>query len=331
MQDVTTLAFMRVVAQYGSPDYFFTEYFRVHDHSRLEPHILSSITENPSGRPVFAQLIGDNPNELKLAAQELSHYPIAGVDLNLGCPAPKVYKKNAGGGLLRDLNYLDNLLGVLRSAIPGLFTVKMRVGFDSADSFDGLLALIAKHKVDLLSLHGRTVKDMYRAPVRYPLIAQAVQELPCPVLANGNITSAAHALEVQKSTLAHGVMIGRAAIRNPWIFRQCRELWSAKPIFRPTLGDAHGYIKKLYDATWVEGIPENSHLSRLKKFLNFIGLSVDPQGAFLHQMRRCQTFPELWNVCEVFLLKEPQTLFSDEPHEGLVARPNCEVSKDSCA
>ena len=60
MQDVTTLPFMRVITRYGAPDYFFTEYFRVHEHSRLEPHILASITENPSARPVFAQLIGED-------------------------------------------------------------------------------------------------------------------------------------------------------------------------------------------------------------------------------------------------------------------------------
>src|SRR4051812_35597058 len=102
MQDVTDLAFMRVVAHYGAPDYFFTEFFRVHAQSRLEKHILRSIDENATGRPVFAQLIGEDLQHLARSAAELLKHPVAGIDLNLGCPAPKVYKKNVGGGLLRD-------------------------------------------------------------------------------------------------------------------------------------------------------------------------------------------------------------------------------------
>lgn len=93
MQDVTTLDFMTVLSELGAPDYFFTEFFRVHNSSRLEPHILSSIRDNPSDRPVFAQLIGESFPDLERAATELQKYPVGGVDLNLGCPAPKVYKK----------------------------------------------------------------------------------------------------------------------------------------------------------------------------------------------------------------------------------------------
>ncbi|MDP0495745.1 MAG: tRNA-dihydrouridine synthase family protein, partial [Verrucomicrobiota bacterium JB024] len=175
MQDVTTLPFMRVVTELGPPDYFFTEYFRVYPHSRLIPYILSSITENPSGRPVFAQLIGEDFEAMARTARELQAYPIAGVDLNLGCPAPKVYKKNVGGGLLRDPEHVNRLLGVLREACPGRFTVKMRIGFDSTENYESLLGLINKHGIDLLSVHGRTVKEMYRGGVHYDFIRQAVQ------------------------------------------------------------------------------------------------------------------------------------------------------------
>ena len=139
MQDVTSLPYMQVVASCGPPDYFFTEYFRVHEHSRLEPHILRSITENESGRPVFAQLIGERPDDLRRTIRDLLPHPVAGIDLNMGCPAPKVYKKNVGGGLLRNLADADRALGVLREAVPGLFTVKMRVGFEDDSRFDELL------------------------------------------------------------------------------------------------------------------------------------------------------------------------------------------------
>ena len=84
MQDVTDLAFMRVMAHYGAPDYFFTEFLRVHAQSRPEAHILRSIDENDTDRPVFAQLIGENVTYLARTIEVLLRHPIAGIDLNLG-------------------------------------------------------------------------------------------------------------------------------------------------------------------------------------------------------------------------------------------------------
>src|SRR5438876_1002814 len=87
MQDVTDLSFWRLSARYGRADVYFTEYFRVHSSSNLEKSILSSITDNPTGRPVIAQMIGNDIPALVRTAKELQHFPVAAVDLNLGCPA----------------------------------------------------------------------------------------------------------------------------------------------------------------------------------------------------------------------------------------------------
>tara|TARA_B100001248_G_C27399840_1_gene469211 strand:+ start:15774 stop:16844 length:1071 start_codon:yes stop_codon:yes gene_type:complete len=332
MQDVTTLPFMQVVDQLGSPDYFFTEYFRVHVHSTLEKYILDSITENPSGRPVFAQLIGENLEYMERTVKELIKYPVAGIDLNMGCPAPKVYKNNVGGGLLRDVNKVDSLLGHLRDYIPGLFTVKMRVGFEDWANYDALLALINKHQVDLLSMHGRTVKEMYRSEVHYDLIKHAVESVNCPVFANGNITSAKKAEWTLNYTGAAGVMIGRSAIRNPWIFRQVREHFLGQELFQPKLSDVFGYIQTLYDRVACPGDSETRRTARMKKFVNFVGLGVEPEGKFLKQMRRTVTKADFFEVCERFCLGEnADKLFAPEPYENLIARPSCEKPLKACS
>ena len=348
MQDVTDLPFMRVAAHYGAPDYFFTEFFRVHSQSRPEKHILRSIVENQTGRPVFAQLIGEHVSDMVRTVKELLKYPIAGIDLNMGCPAPKIYKKNVGGGLLRDPAKIDELIGALRDAVPGLFTVKMRIGFDSTETYERVLGLINKHSVDLLSVHGRTVKEGYRSDVHYNFIGTAARTVRCPVLANGNITSADKAAAVLAETGAAGVMIGRHAIRNPWIFRQCRERLeverglrtrlepvqrpgSTPAIFQPTLADVREYVTRLYRETQTPDIPERAHVAKMKKYLNFVGQSVDPEGAFLHDMRRAMTETELFAVCDRHLLTEPTKLFATEPYPGIIARPNCETPVESCS
>lgn len=334
MQDVTDLAFMGVVAHYGAPDYFFTEFFRVHAQSRPEKHILRSIDENATGRPVFAQLIGEDLDHLERTAVELLQHNVAGIDLNLGCPAPKVYKKNVGGGLLREPDKVAAILERLRAVVPGRFTVKMRIGFEDTTHFDRLVDLVNAHRVDLLSVHGRTVKEMYRSEVHYEAIARAVARARCPVLANGNVTSAVRAAAILRDTGAAGVMIGRHAIRNPWIFRQCREQFAGAQVTGLTLGDARDYIDRLYRATATPGLAERYHVNKMKKYLNFVGQSVDPTGAFLHDMRRTETESELFAVCDRHLLAEPAREFVPEPYPGVIARPNCETPEtapDGCS
>jgi tRNA-dihydrouridine synthase len=334
MQDVTDLAFMRVVAHYGAPDYFFTEFFRVHAQSRPERHILRSIDENDTGRPVFAQLIGEDIPHMVRTAEALAHHPIAGIDINLGCPAPKVYKKNVGGGLLRDPERIGSILAALRAAVPGLLTVKMRIGFEDTANFDRILDLVNENGIDLLTVHGRTVREMYRSEVHYERIAHAASRAKCPVLANGNVTSAARAQAVVRDTGAWGVMIGRHAIRNPWIFRQCRERFSGLPKEPIPLAAVREYVDRLYRETRDEGIPERAHVNKMKKYLNFVGQGVDPRGEFLHDMRRAETEAGLFEICDRHLLGRGDDEFSPEPYPGVIARPNCETpaeDADGCS
>jgi nifR3 family TIM-barrel protein len=303
MQDVTNLWFMKVIAHYGSPDYFFTEYFRVNDTSRLNRSILTAITENDTGRPVFAQMIGESVPDLVRTAKELCGYNIAGVDLNMGCPAPRIYRKNVGGGLLLLPEKVDRILGELRSAVNDRpLTVKMRLGFENTDNFYKILDIINRHSIDLLSLHGRTVKDMYHGTVKYDLIGEAVRRVDCPVLANGNIHSATTALEVLSQTGAAGVMVGRWAIGNPWLFNQIRQALRFEPITPVPLVEVRKYIDRLWQTPIAATMPERSRVGYLKMFLNYIALSVDAEGHFLRLMRHTQTEVELFDLCDRVLL-----------------------------
>lgn len=310
MQDVTTLEFMRVMARYGGPDVYWTEYFRVHGDSRPEKWILDSITKNPTGRPVVAQLIGNDIPALVRTAKLLQQYPIAAIDLNLGCPAPIVYRKCAGGGLLRDPQRVDGILGALRDAVTIPFTVKTRIGFESPAEFDALLPLFARHPIDLLTIHARTVAQMYRPGVRYDLIALAARELRCPVALNGNVHSAAQAKQLLAETGSCGLMIGRGAIRNPWLFDQIRAALRDENITQPTGRQLLDYIHELWDNEITPGVKESAQVQRMKKFMNFIGEGVHEK--FLHDIRRVITTADFWRVCEEFL-DHDQTMTLEPP------------------
>ena len=296
MQDVTTLEFMRVIARYGGPEVYWTEYFRVHGDSRPEKWILDSITKNPTGRPVVAQMIGNDIPALVRTAKLLQKYPVAAIDLNLGCPAPIVYRKCAGGGLLREPQKIDAILSALREAVTIPFTVKTRVGFDSPAEFDTLLPLFAKHPIDLLTIHARTVAQMYRPGVRYDLIARAARELKCPVLANGNVHNAAQARQLLAETGVRGLMIGRGAIRNPWLFEQIRAELRGEPVRLPLGREVLNYIRTLWENEITPGVREMAQVQRMKKFMNFIGEGVSEQ--FLFEIRRVTTESDFWRCCE---------------------------------
>lgn len=301
MQDVTDHPFWSLLASYDGPDLYYTEYFRVHSVSKLDKYILRSITENPTGRPVVAQILGHDISSLTRAARQLEQYPIAGVDLNLGCPAPIVCRKVAGGGLLRDLGHIDAILHALREAVATSLSVKTRLGYESAAGFGELLGLLGRHRLDLVVVHGRAVKESFRQPVHYDEIAQAARSLPCPVIANGDIFTAPQALAVLRRTGVRGLMIGRGAIRNPWIFRQIRQALRGAPVTLPRGREVLGYVRSLYEAVRPAGIPERKHIEKMKLYMIHLAPGVEPEGRFLHQIRRVASEAEFFRVCETYL------------------------------
>jgi tRNA-dihydrouridine synthase B len=299
MQEVTDGAFWTLIHKYGGADVYWTEYFRVHSTSTPEKRILDSIIRNTTGRPVIAQMIGNDIPELVRTAKVLQQYPVAAIDLNLGCPAPIVYRKCAGGGLLREPERIDAILGALRDAVQIKFTVKTRLGFASADEFDRLLSIFAKHSLDALTVHARTVAQMYRLPVHYERIRQAVETMPCPVIANGHVYSATQAEDLLRATGARGLMIGRGVIRSPWLFDQIRRQLRGEVPAQPTGRDVAEYIRALWDSQPCLDRPEKVRCERMKKFLNYLGEGVP--GSFLHQIRRTQTAEEFHRICREFL------------------------------
>ena len=317
MQDVTDLPFMRVLGRRSLPDWFVTEYFRVHPDSRLNGYILRSICENETGRPIFAQMIGRDIPNLVRTAKELAEYPIAGIDLNLGCPAPVVCRKDAGGGLLRSPEKIHEILGALRDAIPGRFTVKTRLGYHSPDEFPALLEVFKSHAIDGLTIHGRTVMDRYKTPVKPDFVKLAVTTMPCPVVANGNVVDPETALSFHSQTAAAGLMVGRGAIRNPWIFAQIAAAFRGEAPNRPSFRDLLGYIMELSDELAREHPDFDAllHVQRMKKTLVYICEGIDPE--FEHAIRRMKTQEEFSSLCHRHL-DSPEPIDSLPPQESRI-------------
>ena len=303
MQEVTDLPFWRTLAQCGGgADLYITEYFRVHIHSTLEKNILASVLKNPTGRPIIAQMIGQDVVEMRRTARELlEHEEVAGIDINLGCPAPVVCSKQAGGGLLRDREQVNRLLGGLREECGDRwFTVKTRVGFASEEEFGDLLEVFGRHAIDLLSVHGRTVKERYQTPVHVDVVRAAVESLSCPVVANGNVVDVETGRNYLADSGAAGLMIGRGAIRNPWIFSQLRNSFEGREIGQVTRRDLLDYISILWEETAKARVElgkefnEKKHVHKMKRYLNYILAGLHEELEF--RTKRCREREELFSL-----------------------------------
>ncbi|MBO6005165.1 MAG: tRNA-dihydrouridine synthase family protein [Verrucomicrobia bacterium] len=294
MQDVTDLRFWRLLGRYGHADAYVTEYIRVYPHSRVDKEIQRDILHNDTGCPVIAQIAGEDIPSLARIAEELQRLPVAGIDLNLGCPAQVVCRKHVGGALLKDLGKVDEILSALRAGITAVpFSVKCRLGYEDTADFEKLLELFSRHRVDWVTIHGRTVRQGYGGRSDWQMICRAAESLSCPVVGNGDISDPVQAARMLEETRLSGLMIGRGAVRNPWIFRQIRQARDGEPVTLPTGREVLAYLHAIKEMTSIveHSRGESAHVERSKKFLNFIGAGIS--GEFLYRTRRAQTWTEM--------------------------------------
>lgn len=324
MRALTQAPFWRLLNRYGAPDAYFSEFVRVHEHYLIESIWIEEALAAVEGRPLWVQLMGNDLRSLEASIRILEQYPIAGIDFNVGCPVPKIFKKQTGGGLLRDLPLLRSLLLGLRQICTKPLSVKFRIGFDSDKDFETILNILIESQVDFATLHARTVSNLYKGQARHDFTTKAVHYCPFPILANGDIYSISIMKNVLDSTHCHGLMIGRGALINPWIFKQWQQFQNHSPIQYPLFSEVLSYLDELYRTFEVNAKKELTALGILKRFTNYIGLSIDPQGTFLQAMRRSCTLKEFWETCTTFLLREPQKLFIGIPFPDLYAQPNKE-------
>jgi tRNA-dihydrouridine synthase B len=182
------------------------------------------LEKSPLEDPFSIQIAGSNLDVVKKAVEIINELDdIACIDLNCGCPAPKVVNNLQGSSLLTDLDQMGKVIETIKKHSNKPYTsVKMRLGFNEKNHIE-ISKVIEESGADFLAVHGRTRAGRYKAPVDYDAIAQIKQNVSIPVIANGDITSATKAAWVLEYTKADGVMIGRAAVGKPWIFKQIKD------------------------------------------------------------------------------------------------------------
>jgi len=218
----TDLPFRKVVKKYDA-DWTISEMINANALKYKNEKTLKMIQKNENETPYSVQIAAHNAEVAKAAVEVLNEYDfIDGIDLNVGCPVKKAIKSGYGGNLLNEPDNLSEIISTIaKTHNKKFFSVKMRIGFDEINGVERA-KLIEDSGAEILTVHGRTVKQMYLGETNYEEIKNIKAALKIPVLANGNIDSYEKAKWVMDYTDADGVMIGRGSIGNPWIFREIK-------------------------------------------------------------------------------------------------------------
>ncbi len=221
MEGVTDLTFRRLIRSIGGCGLTVTEFIPAGQLAGKHRVALRTAEFDADERPVSIQLYGRDPELLADGARYVQDLGADIVDLNMGCPSKKVCAHSGGSALLRDEALARRIVSAIRGATTLPFTVKMRAGWDPDHrNAPEIAAMCEGEGVEGLAVHWRTRTDGYGGTRTLQTIRDVVERVKIPVLANGDITDAQTALDTQRQTGAAGLMIGRGAIRDPWVFRR---------------------------------------------------------------------------------------------------------------
>lgn len=233
-------------------------------------------------RPLAIQIYGADIETMAEAAEMVEELGADVCDINMGCPANKVLKGCAGAALMGDLRLAERMVAAVKKRLTIPLTVKFRLGLDdSRASFIELGKICEANGASAVSLHARTAKQMFSGGADWSAIAQLKEALAIPVIGNGDVREPEDALRMLAETDCDGVMVARAATKNPWIFRQIEALMSGGEVALPTIADRRDLVMAHFRRV-AEREEGKFALHKLRKFTGWYTHGL-PHGRKLRQ------------------------------------------------
>ena len=299
MSGITDTVFRRFIRDLGGCGLIMTEFTSGDGLIRSEKVARRYLSFAEAERPISAQLFGSDPEVMAEAAELVERLGFDAIDLNLGCPAKKVVKCNGGSGLLRDLPLLERLFRSIRAAVNLPFTVKFRAGWSEQNLVHVALAQLAQEcGVNALALHARTREQGYSGQARWEWIAEAKAAVTIPVFGNGDVRTPEDAAALVAATGCDGVMIGRAAAANPWIFRQIESYRRTGSYVEPTQADRAELMLDYFSRLISDTLP--GVLGKMKQFTAWFTHGVEHGGELRRTIYAAQTPREVLDRVEAF-------------------------------
>lgn len=300
MAGVTDSTFRRMILGMGGCGLVSTEMTNANSVSpkALKRHRLLDFL--PEERPLTMQLSGNEPELVARAAISVEQLGADILDINCGCPSPKVTGGGHGASLLRDLPKLERVLTAVRKAVSIPVTLKFRAGWDD-DSLNYVeTAKIAEAcGMAALALHPRTREQRYTGNADWSRVAEVKQAVSIPVIGSGDVQDAHAALARLATTGADGVMIGRGAMSNPWIFMQIAQLRRGEPLFQPTPADKRDLLLHYLEMCAVD-MPEQLAMNKLKQLIGQFALGMPYSAELRANVQRSRDIATARTLIETY-------------------------------
>lgn len=218
MDGLTDHPFREIIKRFH-PGIIFSEFINAYDYLNYHPFFPQQIVFSEEQRPFAYQIFDNSPDRILKTALYLSEKNPDFIDINMGCSAKTVASRGAGAGLLKEPEKIKQILTVLTNNLTIPISAKIRLGWDDTTlNYLSISKLLEDYGCTMISVHGRTKKQGYQGKANWDAIAEIKQNVKIPILANGDVNSVNDIQKIIKVTNCDGVMIGRAALRNPWIF-----------------------------------------------------------------------------------------------------------------
>jgi nifR3 family TIM-barrel protein len=268
MEGVGDRSFRKAMASVGGFNEAVRDFLRVPQNAHVKSLAAAYIADELSPIPLAAQIMGSDPDLMGQMACELMQRGALRIDVNCGCPSNTVTGRGAGSSLLKESSFLHTIIRSIVQSVPIPVTVKMRSGYEDTSLFKENLLAVQESGARYITLHPRTKAEGYGPPAKWELIAEAKALLKIPIVGNGDILNVKDALKMLEMTKCDGLMIGRGAIMNPFIFHQIRAHF-AKKSYLPTSKDLVEYLH-VYLKTIPETMPIRLQVNKLKQLFSFL-------------------------------------------------------------
>ena len=230
MADFTDSPFCRLIRECGGKAVIFREMLAAEAIVRNNARTISYLGFDKSERPLVQQLFGSNPTSMAKAVEIVMRTSKPdGIDINMGCPVYKAVSNFNGASLMREPNKASALLSAIKSTHNVPFSVKTRLGWSKPDEIVEFAKILEQAGVDALEIHARTKLQGYSGKADWVAVKKAVNKVKIPVLVNGDIVDPKSAMQALEESGAQGVLIGRGALGNPWIFRRVQAVLAGEP------------------------------------------------------------------------------------------------------
>lgn len=279
-----------------------TEFIAIERLTKRELRSMVRMSFKPLEAPVGVQIFGADPTLMAEAAKMAEDAGAALVEINCGCPAPKVVRRGGGAALLKDLGILERILRITVPAVGIPVTIKIRNGWD-AESINALetLRVAMDTGVAAIGVHGRTRRQLYRGEADWDIIREMKAVSSIPVLGSGDVVDPAGAIRRFAETGCDGVLIGRGAIKNPWIFRQIRDVMAGREPFEPTWRhkiEALTLYRDLLLETYPPKVAPGRMKMMLSRLLKRIPHAHEARSTCMPMQDPQQMLDFLWAHCE---------------------------------